>query len=673
MRRLISFVALIMYWYQPVQCQPRPECAPDNPNRPPDCPVCPREGCRSSTMDIATLIPIEDVTSTSTDKTQFSGLTTEEISKFSASSEYGASVRVHTDDPRVFFISASGLPDHETQRVNPNTPTAQNYNITILKNPQIEQVPGCVGLGMIGITRTGVAIYNPLAGELTNAVEGSNPETFDQCDGHASPNGAYHYHKIPDSCMYKGEIDEFIGVALDGFPIYGPRVGQSKNISEAELDKCHGKFVNGSYRYYVTEKFPYYLGCFKGRVVNQGTITSNNCTTDTSHWNMESYGYDYYLCHCVNSGPGGGGGGPRPECAPENPDRPPDCPQCPPEGCRSTTMDTATHPPMENVTTSNSTGAMQLHGLKREEIAKFTASSTYGASVRVHTNDSKVFFISASGLPDHETQRVNPNTPTAQNYNITILKNPQIEQVPGCVGLGMIGITRTGVAIYNPLAGELTNAVEGSSPETFDQCDGHASPNGAYHYHKIPDSCMYKGEIDEFIGVALDGFPIYGPRVGQTKNISEAELDKCHGKFVNGSYRYYVTERFPYYLGCFKGRVVNQGTITSYNCTTNTSHWNMESYGYDYYLCHCVNSGPGGGGGGPRPECAPENPDRPPDCPQCPPGGCRVTTPPASMSTTNSVGRPNVVDGHSAAGRTVAENLSLLSLFSIPLFFKLYF
>ncbi|XP_062587730.1 mucin-2-like [Saccostrea cucullata] len=71
MKSFLSFVTLIMYWYQPVQCQPRPECAPDYPNRPPDCPVCPPEGCRSSTMDIATRTPIENVTSTSTEKTQF--------------------------------------------------------------------------------------------------------------------------------------------------------------------------------------------------------------------------------------------------------------------------------------------------------------------------------------------------------------------------------------------------------------------------------------------------------------------------------------------------------------------------------------------------------------------------------------------------------------------------
>lgn len=210
-------------------------------------------------------------------------------------------------------------------------------------------------------------------------------------------------------------------------------------------------------------------------------------------------------------------------------------------------------------------------GLMREEIVQFKTTGKYGASVTVYERDSAVFYISASGLPDHETERVNPNNATAQNYNVSIPKVPEIVSVPGCVGLGMIGITRTGVAIYNPLAGDLSNAVEGASPEVFDKCDGHASPDGAYHYHKIPESCMYKGEIDEFIGVALDGFPIYGPRVSESQNVTESELDKCHGKVVNGSYRYYVTDKFPYYLGCFKGRVVNPNTMTQYNCSSNNT------------------------------------------------------------------------------------------------------
>jgi len=79
-------------------------------------------------------------------------------------------------------------------------------------------------MGKIGLTKTGVSIFNPLAIGNENAVEGSNKETFDSCDGHPTETGEYHYHKLPDSCLWTNQADEIIGVAADGFPIYGPNV-----------------------------------------------------------------------------------------------------------------------------------------------------------------------------------------------------------------------------------------------------------------------------------------------------------------------------------------------------------------------------------------------------------------------------------------------------------------
>ena len=139
--------------------------------------------------------------------------------------------------------------------------------------------------------------------------------------------------------------------------------------------------------------------------------------------------------------------------------------------------------------------------------------------------------------------------------------------------MGIIGITRTGVAIFNPLTAQSENAVSGPAAETFDSCDGHSDNRGRYHYHKIPDSCLYRGDVDEFIGVALDGYPIYGPRVSyQSALLTSNDLDNCHGTNRSGRYRYHVTHEFPYFLGCFKGTVMNNGltqigTVT-YNCNS---------------------------------------------------------------------------------------------------------
>ena len=49
----------------------------------------------------------------------------------------------------------------------------------------------------MGFAINGVAIYNALTGETTDAVR---YEVFDDCKGHSSPSGAYHYHQYPGLC-----------------------------------------------------------------------------------------------------------------------------------------------------------------------------------------------------------------------------------------------------------------------------------------------------------------------------------------------------------------------------------------------------------------------------------------------------------------------------------------
>ncbi|XP_076105654.1 uncharacterized protein LOC143073782 [Mytilus galloprovincialis] len=216
---------------------------------------------------------------------------------------------------------------------------------------------------------------------------------------------------------------------------------------------------------------------------------------------------------------------------------------------------------------------------------------------------------SASGIPDHAWEEVNPNTPLNQNYNIKIPKTPTVATTKACVPFGKIGLTRTGVAIYNPLAAGSVNAVEGDSAETFDSCDDHASPDGAYHYHKIPNSCLYNNTVDELIGVAFDGFPIYGPNVSDISDrwINSTDLDSCHGREVSGEYRYHVTEQWPYFLGCYHGTVYDDVVTVTYDCDLSSNDWNQ----WLYYLCECPE---GTGTGTTNTDCHPP----PPPGQQCP-------------------------------------------------------
>ncbi|XP_033731061.1 uncharacterized protein LOC117320609 [Pecten maximus] len=213
-------------------------------------------------------------------------------------------------------------------------------------------------------------------------------------------------------------------------------------------------------------------------------------------------------------------------------------------------------------------------GLNTQELNYFQVSGSYNATVSV-TESTDRYTIIASGEPDHVWGNVNPNRPLNQNFNIPIPKSPTTEAVPGCLSLGVIGIARTGVALFNPLDVNNENAVEGSGAERLDNCDGHADQFGVYHYHKLPFNCLYRGNTDEFMGVAMDGYPIYGPKVmenGVVKNLTSADLDKCHGRVAsNGRYRYHMTFTFPYILGCFRGSLLYDRARTQAICSSNTS------------------------------------------------------------------------------------------------------
>lgn len=84
---------------------------------------------------------------------------------------------------------------------------------------------------------------------------------------------------IPN-CLYTSGVDQLLGVAFDGFPIYGPKsscIDSTRNATAADLDECHGiETASCSYRYIITYDFPYILGCYKGRIVDSNVRSRGN-------------------------------------------------------------------------------------------------------------------------------------------------------------------------------------------------------------------------------------------------------------------------------------------------------------------------------------------------------------------------------------------------------------
>ena len=126
----------------------------------------------------------------------------------------------------------------------------------------------------------------------------------DSHNAHTQPSGAYHYHGNPKALFDDHDnkmASPVIGFAADGFPIFGSYFDDNGTIRKAtssyqlkqgnrpsgagnpgrtydgtfvddyeyiegagDLDECNGMSVNGIYGYYVTDSYPYLLGCFQG-------------------------------------------------------------------------------------------------------------------------------------------------------------------------------------------------------------------------------------------------------------------------------------------------------------------------------------------------------------------------------------------------------------------------
>ena len=116
---------------------------------------------------------------------------------------------------------------------------------------------------------------------------------FDICHGSSSSDNAYNYKEVPNvepRCMDVRGDNVFLGVALDGFPIY-----YDKRADRSSLDECSGKFVDRDkreYRYFITNEYPYTIGCFRGKVPNMESLTECSGTLldslyyirKTKHW-----------------------------------------------------------------------------------------------------------------------------------------------------------------------------------------------------------------------------------------------------------------------------------------------------------------------------------------------------------------------------------------------------
>ena len=261
----------------------------------------------------------------------------------------------------------------------------------------------------------------------------------------------------------------------------------------------------------------------------------------------------------------------------------------------SSTASTATSSTADAATTTVATAATTTTGSTDASAwSDVLASAKWAGNVTVSASDGYLTYES-DGLPNHSRQAeyALPNAgvmvpgadsayagadpTTAQSYSFKIPTNPQKAATTTSSSLGTIGIMISGAALFNPYEGDgstvalssnftVKNAA-GDDIAFLDFCNGHPTPMGQYHYHGLP-SCV-TSQVDtadgpsHLIGVAFDGFPIYGDRDIDGTQITSAQLDECNGitsptpEFPDGVYHYVLLPAADSTssIKCFSGTV----------------------------------------------------------------------------------------------------------------------
>lgn len=185
------------------------------------------------------------------------------------------------------------VPDASTAHIIKDPTSAQVYSFDIPSAPEYTSDVTSAPLGSIGVMISGAVMYNPYEGDGTTVAMSNNftitnsagitASFVDKCSGHPTPGmngtgGAYHYHGLPNCVTTKVDASDgpshIIGIALDGFLIYGANDIDGKKVPSSDLDECNGitsptpEFPNGVYHYVLpgTTDATSSIRCFHGKV-----------------------------------------------------------------------------------------------------------------------------------------------------------------------------------------------------------------------------------------------------------------------------------------------------------------------------------------------------------------------------------------------------------------------
>lgn len=181
------------------------------------------------------------------------------------------------------------VPDANSSNIIKDPTSAQTYSFDIPSVPTFSTETTKTSLGSIGVMISGAVLYNPYEGDGTTVAMANNftitnsagitASFVDKCAGHPTPNvGAYHYHGLSGCVTTKVDTttgpSHIIGIALDGYFIYGANDINGKAVPASSLDECNGitsptpEYPKGVYHYVLpgTADATSSIGCFHGKV-----------------------------------------------------------------------------------------------------------------------------------------------------------------------------------------------------------------------------------------------------------------------------------------------------------------------------------------------------------------------------------------------------------------------
>lgn len=180
-------------------------------------------------------------------------------------------------------IDSNGLPNHTSpywEETNPLyvepvvavalTPGRiggdRSFTVTVPSAPEIAASSTATGLGPIGISVTGVPIFNDTEGP-NRPLEEQIAETFDYAGAHNGPSG-YHYHvessDVAENTVLSHDDEKLVGIMADGFLIYGRKCNSiGDHPTDLDISGGHTSSTQHSdgeefYHYHIINE--YYLG-----------------------------------------------------------------------------------------------------------------------------------------------------------------------------------------------------------------------------------------------------------------------------------------------------------------------------------------------------------------------------------------------------------------------------